>query len=336
MPKSEEGLRNVLLLLIVLVQAEHVWCSLPNEAQRFQHGNTYAGLQLLDEEPRKLSNPQNKVRRILVSPNLLKNHFSNVRPSVKQGSSKGLPTRSYLEVLSQPAQGSARLVKSHLVPRTSGRRPASLQANAQAESKHLGRKRAWADVRGSPRSYPTSLSTSRERYSFSPASLSAAEKPTMFSEMGSPAFLFGPVAPGSHGSAKMQTYARGPATRVYSNSASPGLRAGSSFLRNVAPNQGSEARSWLRASAPSRTSLGLAVPRSVQMGVPQDSATVYEIPSQYGGFAIRRVKEPDNQKQAGQMLQQISKPAPQLMVAYPNFPNGHLETKWSRLSQHKL
>nr|XP_054606708.1 uncharacterized protein LOC107376299 [Nothobranchius furzeri] len=324
------------LLLIVLVQAEHVWCSLPNEAQRFQHGNTYAGLQRLDEEPRKFSNPQNKVRRILVSPNLLKNHFSNVGPSVKQGSSKGLSTSSYLEVLSQPAQGSARLVKSHLVPRTSGRRPASLRANAQAEPKHLGRKRAWADVRGSPRSYSTSLSTSRERYS-SPASLSAAEKPTKFSEMGSPAFLFGPVAPGSRGSVKMQTYARGPAKRVYSNSASPGRRAGSSFLRNVAPNQGSEARSWLHASAPGRTSLGLAVPRSVRMGVPQDSATVYEIPSQYGGFAIRRVKEPDNQKQAeGQMLQQISKPAPQLMVAYPNFPNGHLETKWSRLTQHKL
>ncbi|XP_037551837.1 uncharacterized protein LOC119428251 [Nematolebias whitei] len=303
------------ILVVFLVQAEHVCCLWTEGAQSFQSSNTYVGLPPPDGSLiTSGSHPQNQVRQGFISPLSFQSRSFNTGPAFPSGFGPGLSTRSSTPV-SQPAQSSVRLVKSRAFkanrqrlfsPRADapiGARQSlglSSVAGGPQNQKNPSIGRNWSALWGTQRPIKYPVLAPRQMFSSRPVpaprqpSRVAAKMP--FSEVGSSSRLFGPDAPGQRGlSALMQTYARGPAKRVLSNRRSEGQKA-----RRFSPHTqawkpamghqgGSRPKSWLQTY---KTSHDLAVPRSRTVGAPGQGfslATVYEIPANFGGFAIRRL-----------------------------------------------
>ncbi|XP_038158601.1 uncharacterized protein LOC119794909 [Cyprinodon tularosa] len=121
---------------------------------------------------------------------------------------------------------------------------------------------------------------------------------------GSSATLFRPVGSGPPSSVRMQTYARAPAKRV-----------GLSGTRGFSPPTG-ERKSYLRLQ--NALNVGGFKPRSrLQLShrTRVDSTPgfapvmIHEIPEPFGGFAIRRLRPPTEQKVPVQKMQQMAKSA---------------------------
>ncbi|XP_017286650.1 uncharacterized protein LOC108244726 isoform X2 [Kryptolebias marmoratus] len=358
------------ILVVFLVQAECVCCFWAKEAHSFQRSNTYAGFPPPDGRLIKsVSYPQDQVRQGFISPHSAQSRSFNTGPAVGSGSGPGLSVRGSTQAVSQSGRSSVRLVQSSPVFKTNRQMLFSPRANAQTvpkqslgfsvaggTSQRLRSKnpsdlsRSWSTEQGMQHSskYPSSSSRSiqgpRESYSFRPVSpQSAAQEPPRaatkiplyHSQVGS-SVLFDPVAPGQRGrSLQMHTYARGPAKRVFSNRRSE-ARGSSPRSQAWKPSvhQGLRPRSWLQTY---KTSHNLAVPRSSTVGVAAQGftpATVYEIPERFGGFAIRRLKEPADQNQVTVQKQQLQIPAaaPQWVVpSTPYSQNVHPMAKWTRV-----
>ncbi|XP_037549482.1 uncharacterized protein LOC119425994 [Nematolebias whitei] len=358
------------ILVVFLVQAELVCCLWTKGAQSFQNSNTYVGFQPDGSLIKSGSYPQNQVRQGF-SPHSVQSRSFNAGPAVASGSGPGLSTRSSTQVVSQPAQSSVRLVKSSSVLKANKQRPFSLGSAApqgarqsfaggpsviQTQKNPSISSRSWPTQQGTQRfsKYPSSssrsLQASRGSYSFrsvSPQSAAqapprtAAKTSSHNSKTGSSAILFDPAAPGQRGrSVQTQTNARGPAKRVFSNRRSEGQKA-----RRLSPQtqpwkptlghqMGSRPKSWLPTY---KTSHNLAVPRSSTMGAPGQgfaSAAVYEIPENFGGFAIRRLKPPSDQNQLTVQKKrfQIPTAAPQWMVPSTSYVQKvHPEARWTRI-----
>ncbi|XP_024865111.1 uncharacterized protein LOC108244726 isoform X4 [Kryptolebias marmoratus] len=355
------------ILVIFLVQAEHVCCFWSKEAQSFQRSNAYAGFPPPDGRLIKsVSYPQDQVRQGFISPHSAQSRSFNTGPAVGSGSGPGLSVRGSTQAVSQPGRSSVRLVQSSPVFKTNRQMLFSPRANAQIVPKQslgfstavaggtslvLHSKNSSAIGRNWPAQQGMQHSSSsrsvlgpRESYSFRPVSpQSAAQEPPRaatkiplyHSQVGS-SVLFDPVAPGQRGrSLQMHTYARGPAKRVFSNRRSE-ARGSSPRSQAWKPSvhQGLRPRSWLQTY---KTSHNLAVPRSSTVGVAAQGftpATVYEIPERFGGFAIRRLKEPADQNQVTVQKQQLQIPAaaPQWVVpSTPYSQNVHPMAKWTRV-----
>ncbi|XP_017293477.1 uncharacterized protein LOC108248929 [Kryptolebias marmoratus] len=355
------------ILVIFFVQAEHICCFWSKEAQSIQSSNTYADFPPKSRLIKSGSNPQDQVRQGFISPQSTQSRSFNTLLAVGSGSGPGLLARGSTQAVSQPRLSSVRLVQSSPVFKTNRQKQSSPRGNAPNVPKQsfgfsttvaggtiVSQRRnslknpsdismrSWPTQQGTLRSskYPSSSSRSilgpRESYSFRPVSpqsaaqtphRAAAKIPSTYSQTGSSAVLFDPVAPGPRGrSVQMRTYARGPARRV-----STSHRAEVSRARSFSPQtqawkpygnvEGSKPRTLLQTY---KTSHKLAVPRSSTVGRPAQGfapATVYEIPENFGGFSIRRLKEPAVQKQ------QIPAPYRRLVSSNPRVSNIQPESK---------
>ncbi|XP_037532345.1 uncharacterized protein LOC119409522 [Nematolebias whitei] len=301
------------ILVVVLVQAEHVCCLWTKGAQSFQSSNPHVGFPPPDSSLIKSgSYPQDRVRQGFISQSSVRSRSSNTGPAVPSGSGPGLSTRSSTQAASQ---SSFRLKSSFaakanmqrlLSPRADAPKAArqSFHPSAGGPSVSLNQKnpsingRNWPALWGMQRPSKNLILASRPTFSFRPAPRQPSRAAAVrFSEVGSSSRLFGPVAPGQRGRpVLMQTYARGPAKRVFSKRRSEGQKAKrfsphtQALKPSVGHQGGSRPKSWLQTY---KTSKHLAVPRSRTVGAPGQGfslATVYEIPATFGGFAIRRLK----------------------------------------------
>ncbi|XP_044026831.1 uncharacterized protein LOC122863965 [Siniperca chuatsi] len=109
------------ILLVCLVQAEHVCCLWVTQAQssQRQNGNIYAGFSQQDDGLRRLEeSPQNQLRQASVSPRSAQSSSLNKETAGSSAYRQELSSSAYSQSLSQPAQGgyaSVKLTQSNLL-----------------------------------------------------------------------------------------------------------------------------------------------------------------------------------------------------------------------------
>ncbi|XP_040908482.1 serine-rich adhesin for platelets-like [Toxotes jaculatrix] len=126
------------ILLICLVQAEHVRCLWATQAQssQRQNGNRYVGFSQQDGGLRRLggSDSQNQFRQASISLGSDWRSSLNPRTAVSSGYNQGLSSSSYTHGVSQPAQSgysSVRLVQSSSVSKPNWRVKNTEEVNVQ-------------------------------------------------------------------------------------------------------------------------------------------------------------------------------------------------------------
>ncbi|XP_030597571.1 uncharacterized protein LOC115788606 [Archocentrus centrarchus] len=212
------------MLLIFLVQAEHVCCSWATQARSPQthNSNGYVGLSQQDGRLRRLhgSYSQNQIRQASISPHSAQSSSLSTGTAVNRGYSQGLSTSSYEQTVSKPVQSSVRLVQSSLVSKPTwytnlehvsaqevpNRSPFGLSsavASGNSVNQLSQNQNSLTDARKYISSSSTSLQTPRESYSHQLASQwSGAQKP-------------------ASAAVQMQTSASAPARRVSKHKSRP-------------------------------------------------------------------------------------------------------------------
>ncbi|XP_034417609.1 uncharacterized protein LOC117750480 [Cyclopterus lumpus] len=220
------------ILLICLVQAEHVRCLWATQA-RGQNSNTYVGFSQQRGGPGG-SYPQNELRQASGSPGSAQSSSFNTDPDVSSGYSQRFPSSRYTQAVSRPAKSGFASVKL---------------AQSSSESK--------------PNWRTTTLN--QEHVQKMPK-----KKPFAFS---------GSIAGGS----SLSKYHQTPVSKKRTG---PG-------------QQGSPGTSHSRTSSTGTSGQGFAPSRN------------HNIPQRFGGFAIRRLKEPADQKEVSVRKPQQAYVAPQ-------------------------
>ncbi|XP_042290441.1 uncharacterized protein LOC121912395 [Thunnus maccoyii] len=211
----------------------------------------------------------------------------------------------------------------------------------------------------------------RESYSFRPAShQSAAQKPpstafatpayygqssSMLNQKHAPrgfshksSHLFSPRAPAPASQRKyvqMQTSASAPARRSSSRS-SKASKKPSSFSysqnertrHNPSQTEAGNPYNTYKPTSNRASSHSLKAPTSSRTGTSAQNfapTEIHSIPQRFGGFAIRRLKEPDQKEVSVQKPQQTyTAPSQQLASYKPPVPSVHQESKWKRVRPH--
>ncbi|TMS18125.1 hypothetical protein E3U43_010451 [Larimichthys crocea] len=219
------------ILLMCLVQAEHVRCLWAAEAQSSQRqsGNRYVGFSQQDSGLKRFGGryPQNQLRQAQSS-------SFNTDTAVSSSHSQGLSNRGYTQTLSQPAQSghpSVKLVQSSLLSKPNSR-PVKAQEvpkrkftglstaiasggsvsqynKKQSDLTDISKKSTWPILQGTPRArkYPSSSSASVQipssesklaSHQVAQKVPSAAETQAYYGQRASPrksSSLFNPVSP---------------------------------------------------------------------------------------------------------------------------------------------
>ncbi|XP_031597582.1 uncharacterized protein LOC116321781 isoform X1 [Oreochromis aureus] len=107
------------ILLIFLVQAEHVCCSWATQtySPQMRNGNRYVGFPQQDGRLRRLdgSYSQDQIRQAFISPRVAHSSSLSTGTTVNRGYSEGLSASSYEQTASEPARNLVRLVQSSLM-----------------------------------------------------------------------------------------------------------------------------------------------------------------------------------------------------------------------------
>ncbi|XP_034401476.1 uncharacterized protein LOC117739274 [Cyclopterus lumpus] len=373
------------ILLICLVQAEHVRCLWATQAQR-PNGNTYVGF-----TPQGSgfggSYPQNQLRHASGSLGSAQNSSLNTDP-IGSGSSQRFPNSGYTQTLSQPAKSgydSVKLVQSSAQSKPNWRTTklnwehlqsmpkkrifglsASI-AGGSSLSKYdqtpISKKRTLPVQQGTPSksnhrsSSSESFQGPRESYSFKPYSHQTAAQKALVNTglMGSTMKYSRPSSGGAAEPRRIpvrtKTSASSPARRVSSLRGSAASKPSrfSSLQNERTRNNPSQTEAWERYSSKvvPVNARNLPASRTSSVGTSGQgfaSSTIYQIPQRFGGYAIRRLKEPAQQKEVSVgktpqqayvatqrlSLQQQAFTAPQLSSASskPKVQRVHPEAKW--------
>ncbi|XP_034401376.1 uncharacterized protein LOC117739189 [Cyclopterus lumpus] len=352
------------ILLICLVQAEHVRCLWATQAQR-PNSNTYVGF-TQQGSGFGGSYPQNQLRQASGS---AQSSSLNTDP-IGSDSSQRFPNSGYTQTLFQPANSgydSVKLVQSSAQSKPNWRTTklnwehlqkmpkkrifglsASI-AGGRSLSKYdqtpISKKRTLPVQQGTPSksnhrsSSSESFQGPRESYSFKPYShQTAAQKALVNSETAAYTGLMGSTMkssrPSSGGAAeprripvRTKTSASAPARRVSSLRGSAVSKPSrfSSLQNERTRNNPSQTEAWEPYSSKVVPVNARNLPASGTSSVGTSgqgfaSSTIHQIPQSFGGFAIRRLKIPVDQKEVSVVkLQQQAYVAPRrpfLLQAY--------------------
>ncbi|XP_054462360.1 microtubule-actin cross-linking factor 1, isoforms 6/7-like [Anoplopoma fimbria] len=362
---------NLGILLICLVQAEHVCCLLAQQAQRqnsianvgfLQHGGGFAG-----------SYPQNQLRRSSVSTGSAQSSSLNTDTAVSGGYGQRFPSSGDTQTVSQPdsAYASVRLalrssvskpnwlttnLNQETVQKMPKKQPFRLStpiASASTASKYaqnpISKTRTWPVQQGSPRtgidqsSSSESLQSPRETYSFKSASHQAAEQKVpavaetpaysgqngYFRSMKSSSFSSTDAAAPNRIPVRTRTSASAVGRRVplrrSSVASTPSHfqpHSGKTLSSYTSTEQIPSSTSSLQASWKSRNPTQGAgnlpssgTSRSETSGQHFAPTTTHNIPQHFGGYAIRRLKEPADQKDGS-----VKKPQAYVAPQRPSSP----------------
>ncbi|XP_041665879.1 adhesive plaque matrix protein [Cheilinus undulatus] len=230
------------VLLICLVQAEHVRCLWASQAQssQGQSSNAYVGFSQQDSGLRRLggSYPQNELRQASVSPGSAQSSSLHTQTSVSTVYSQKPSSSSYSQSLSQPAQSghsSVRFVQANSVSKPNWQSVTSTKVKNEPKRRFFGlsteiasgssvsqynkrdptddSKKATLPVQQSASKYPSS---SPSLTSYQSAAQATSYVQGGYSPALKPSSLSSPKVPTSQRhSVRMQTSASAPARRVY-------------------------------------------------------------------------------------------------------------------------
>ncbi|XP_034388545.1 zonadhesin-like [Cyclopterus lumpus] len=328
------------ILLICLVQAEHVRCLWATQA-RGQSGNTYVGF---SQQRGGLagSYPQNRPGQASGSPGFAQSSGFNTNPEVSSGHSQRFPSSRYTQTASRPAQRG--FASGKLAPSGSESKPdwpptklneAHVQkmpkkqpfafsgsiAGGSSLSKYnrtpISKKRPGPGQQGSPGTSPyrssSSASLQKPRESFKSSAVS--ETPASSGREGYSTESSSPSGAGASRRipVRTKTSASAAARRVSSRRSSVGYRPRPDSSQTLAVNPYTSKRVPVNVRDPpsSKTS---STGTSGQGFAP---STTHNIPQRFGGFAIRRLKEPADQKVVSVREPQQTYVAPQRPLAPP-------------------
>ncbi|XP_034418109.1 uncharacterized protein LOC117750833 [Cyclopterus lumpus] len=317
------------ILLICLVQAEHVRCLWATQA-RGQNSNTYVGFSQQRGGPGG-SYPQNELRQASGSPGSAQSSSFNTDPDVSSGYSQRFPSSRYTQAVSRPAKSgfaSVKLAQSSSESKPNWRTTTLNQEHVQKMPKKkpfafsgsiaggsslskyhqtpVSKKRTGPGQQGSPgtshsrSSGSASLQSPRESFKSSavsetPASSGRNSYSTESSSLSS-------AAASRRIPVRTKTSASAAARRVSSRRSSVGSKPRNNPSQTLVPMT-------VRNPLSSRTS---STGTSGQGFAPSRN---HNIPQRFGGFAIRRLKEPADQKEVSVRKPQQAYVAPQKPLA---------------------
>ncbi|XP_031597585.1 uncharacterized protein LOC116321781 isoform X2 [Oreochromis aureus] len=335
------------ILLIFLVQAEHVCCSWATQtySPQMRNGNRYVGFPQQDGRLRRLdgSYSQDQIRQAFISPRVAHSSSLSTGTTVNRGYSEGLSASSYEQTASEPARNLVRL--SAVAGRNSLNRLGENQNSLPDSRKEM----TWPFQRGT---LQTSKAGSSSSASLQTLTGSSSFKPASFQKPAS-AVVRG------------QTSASAPAKRVTQHKSEPlGISrdfAVHGFGETWLPvNTGNTQIGYMPSSTsnmmvsykPSYTFTdqrptssnpqapwGIRNPAQELHSLPAYGSNtvgnlaqrfaptrIYEVPEHFGGYAIRRLGDEEVDQ-----VPQTTTPPPQQMEYLNPSKSEHPYAKWMRI-----